>query len=36
VQPQTVEQQGRGEPHPTTVGTQEAVQRPWWRRLFGG
>jgi hypothetical protein len=31
------EQQGRGEPHSTTVGTQEGVQRRgFWRRLFGG
>jgi hypothetical protein len=28
-------QQGRGEPHPATVGAQEGVQRPWWRRVFG-
>jgi hypothetical protein len=36
--PQTVEeQQGRGEPHSATVGTQEGVQRRgFWRRLFGG
>ena len=30
------EQQGRGEPHSDAPGTQEAVQRPWWRRMFGG
>ena len=31
------EQQGRGEPHSTTVGTQEGVQRRgFWRRMFGG
>jgi hypothetical protein len=30
------EQQGRGEPHPDAPGAPEAVQRPWWRRLFGG
>jgi len=24
------------EPRPATGGTQEAVQRPWWRRVFGG
>jgi hypothetical protein len=30
------EQQGRGEPRPDTPGAQEAVQRPWWRRVFGG
>jgi len=23
------------EPHPATGGTQEGVQRPWWRRVFG-
>jgi hypothetical protein len=30
------EQQGRGEPHPATGESQEGVQRPWWRRMFGG
>ena len=31
------EQQGRGQqPRPATGGTQEGVQRPWWRRMFGG
>jgi excisionase family DNA binding protein len=39
--PETVEeQQGRGQPHPATVESQEGVQRPqgrsWWRRMFGG
>ena len=35
--PETVdEQQGRGEPHPDAPGAQETVQRPWWRRVFGG
>jgi hypothetical protein len=29
------EQQGRGEPHSDAPGTQEAVQRPWWRRMLG-
>jgi hypothetical protein len=29
------EQQGRGEPHSATVESQEGVQRPWWRRVFG-
>jgi hypothetical protein len=29
-------QQGRGEPHSATVGAQEGVQRPWWRRIIGG
>jgi len=24
------------EPRPTTVEAQEATQRPWWRRVFGG
>ena len=23
-------------PRPGAEGTQEAVQRPWWRRMFGG
>jgi excisionase family DNA binding protein len=34
------QQQGRGQPHPATVESQEGVQRPqgrsWWRRMFGG
>jgi hypothetical protein len=30
------EQQGRGEPHPATGEAQQGVQRPWWRRIFGG
>ena len=30
------EQQGRGEPHPSAGSSQEAVRRPWWRRVFGG
>ena len=30
------EQQGRGEPRPDAGGAQEDVQRPWWRRMFGG
>ena len=30
------EQQGRNQPHPDAPGAPEAVQRPWWRRLFGG
>jgi hypothetical protein len=35
--PQTAEeQQGMGQPHPDAPGAPEAVQRPWWRRLFGG
>jgi hypothetical protein len=36
--PETVdEQQGRGEPRPVTVESQEGAQRrPWWRRVFGG
>ena len=29
------EQQGRGRPHSDRVESQEAVQRPWWRRVFG-
>src|SRR5215207_5659813 len=29
------EQQGRGEPCPATVESQESIQRPWWRRVFG-
>ena len=29
------EQQVRGQPHPATVESQESVQRPWWRRVFG-
>jgi hypothetical protein len=35
--PQTIdEEQERTEPRPTTVKSQEAVQRRWWRRWFGG
>jgi hypothetical protein len=30
------EEPERAEPRPTTVETQEPVQRPWWRRVFGG
>jgi hypothetical protein len=30
------EQQGRGQPHSATGEAQEGVQRPWWRRVFGG
>jgi excisionase family DNA binding protein len=34
---ETVEEEPeRTEPRPATVGTQEGVQRPWWRRVFGG
>ncbi len=34
--PQTVEeQQGRGRPHSDRVESQESIQRPWWRRVFG-
>jgi hypothetical protein len=30
------EQQGRGrEPHSDAPGAPDAVQRPWWRRVFG-
>jgi hypothetical protein len=35
--PQTVEEEPeRAEPRPVTVESQESVQRPWWRRMFGG
>ena len=35
--PETVEEEPeRAEPRSATGGTQEAVQRPWWRRVFGG
>jgi hypothetical protein len=30
------EQQGRGQHPSATVESQEPVQRPWWRRMFGG
>jgi hypothetical protein len=30
------EQQGTGLPRSATGEAQEGVQRPWWRRLFGG
>ena len=33
--PKTVEQQGRGQPHSDAPGVPDAVQRPWWRRVFG-
>jgi hypothetical protein len=34
--PQTVEEESeRAEPRPPSSGTQEGVQRPWWRRMFG-
>ena len=33
--PETVEDPERAEPRPTTVESQEPVQRPWWRRVFG-
>jgi excisionase family DNA binding protein len=34
--PQTVEQEPeRAESRPVTVESQESVQRPWWRRVFG-
>ena len=29
------EEPERPEPHPATVESQEGVQRPWWRRVFG-
>ena len=35
--PQTVEEEPeRAEPQPTTVESQEPVQGPWCRRVFGG
>ena len=35
--PETVEEEPdrAAEPRPTTVESQERVQRPWWRRMFG-
>jgi hypothetical protein len=34
---QTVEErQERAEPRPDAPGAQEGLQRPWWRRVFGG
>jgi hypothetical protein len=33
--PEAEEQQGRGEPYSDAPDPQEAVQRPWWRRMFG-
>jgi excisionase family DNA binding protein len=34
--PQTAEEEPeRAEPQPVTVESQESVQRPWWRRVFG-
>ena len=35
--PETVEEEPeRAEPQPSTVVSQEGVQRPWWRRWFAG
>src|SRR5215208_5579853 len=35
--PETVEEEpDRTETHPDAPGAQEGVQRPWWRRVFGG
>ena len=35
--PQTVEDEPeRAETRPAKVESQESVQRPWWRRMFGG
>ena len=35
--PETVENEGeRAEPRPAAGEAQEGVQRPWWRRVFGG
>jgi excisionase family DNA binding protein len=35
--PETVEEApDRAEPHPATGEAQGGVQRPWWRRVFGG
>jgi hypothetical protein len=35
--PETVEDAPEGaEPRPDAPGAQESVQRPWWRRMFGG
>jgi hypothetical protein len=34
--PQTLEEEPeRAEPHSATVESQEGIQRPWWRRVFG-
>jgi DNA-binding Lrp family transcriptional regulator len=34
---ETVEEEPeRAEPHSATGGAREDVQRPWWRRVFGG
>jgi hypothetical protein len=34
--PQMVEQEPeRAGPRPVTVESQQSVQRPWWRRVFG-
>ena len=30
------EEPERTEPRPVTVESQESVQRPWWKRVFGG
>jgi hypothetical protein len=33
--PQTVEEESKREPHSDAPGAPDAVQRPWWRRVFG-
>jgi hypothetical protein len=34
---ETIEEEPeRAEPRPAAGGAQESVQRPWWRRVFGG
>jgi uncharacterized coiled-coil protein SlyX len=35
--PQTIEEEPeKAEPRPDAGGAQEGVERPWWRRMFGG
>jgi hypothetical protein len=35
--PETVEEESeRAETRPNASGAQEGIQRPWWRRMFGG
>jgi hypothetical protein len=34
--PETVEEQGLGQPRSATVESQEGARMPWWRRMFRG
>jgi hypothetical protein len=34
--PEAAEEPERAQPRPDAPGAQEGVQRPWWKRVFGG